>query len=728
MLKRFPQYKQVDQMDCGATCLRIIFKYFGKLISIHKIRKLCQTTKNGVNLLGVSEAAEKLGFRTYGVRLSLEQLKEVELPCILHWNQNHFVVLYKIRRGIYYISDPASGLISYGEKEFSKNWFSTKELHAGLSLILSPGPDFYQIDEEEPELKLEWSKIFTYFYKYKKLFVQLILGMVLGTLLSLIAPFLTQSVVDIGINTKNISFINLILIAQLMLFVGSTAVSFIRSWIMLHISTRVNISILTDLLIKIMKLPMNFFDLKTHGDIMQRMSDQQRIESFLTGSTLNTLFSLVNMVIFGTLLLIYNKTIFLVFSVATVLYTLWILAFMKYRRQLDEKRFKIASENQTYMVEMIQSIKDIKLNNAQKQKRWGWEALQAKLFKFKVESLALSQYQSIGSMAINQVKGILITYISAKAVIDGDITLGGMMAIQYIVGMVSNPVESLLGFMQSYQDAKISLERLNEIYETEEEENIQKDYLTQLPDNKTIEIRNLTFRYFGAGNEPIFTKLNLTFPEGKTTAIVGTSGSGKTTIIKLLLRYYNPEEGEILIGGKKLDQLDYGLWRDSCGSVLQENYVYADTIERNIAVNDEFADKVLLNNAINIANMEDFIADEPFGLATKIGTAGKGISQGQRQRLMIARAVYKNPTYIFLDEATNSLDANNEKEIVEKLDQFFNKRTVIVVAHRLSTVKNADNIVVLEKGTVVEQGTHQELTALRGSYYELVKNQLELGN
>ncbi|WP_400262939.1 peptidase domain-containing ABC transporter [Sphingobacterium sp. SG20118] len=728
MLKKFPHYKQMDEMDCGSTCLRIIFKYYGKLVSIHKIRKLCQTTRNGVNFLGISEAAEKLGFRTYGVRLSLEQLKEVELPCILHWNQNHFVVLYKISKDKYYLSDPASGLISYNEREFSKNWFSTRELHAGLSLVLSPGPDFYQIDEEEPELKLEWRKIFTYFYKYKKLFVQLILGMVLGTILSLIAPFLTQSVVDIGINTKNISFINLILIAQLMLFVGSTAVSFIRSWIMLHISTRVNISILTDLLIKIMKLPMNFFDLKTHGDIMQRMSDQQRIESFLTGSTLNTLFSLVNMVIFGTLLLIYNKTIFLVFIVATVLYTLWILAFMKYRRQLDEKRFKIASENQTYMVEMIQSIKDIKLNNAQKQKRWGWEALQAKLFKFKVESLALSQYQSIGSMAINQVKGILITYISAKAVIDGDITLGGMMAIQYIVGMVSNPVESLLGFMQSYQDAKISLERLNEIYETEEEENIQKDYLTQLPDNKTIEIRNLTFRYFGAGNEPIFTKLNLTFPEGKTTAIVGTSGSGKTTIIKLLLRYYNPEEGEVLIGGKKLDQIDFGLWRDSCGSVLQENYVYADTIERNIAVNDEFADKALLNNAINIANMEDFIANEPFGLATKIGTAGKGISQGQRQRLMIARAVYKNPTYIFLDEATNSLDANNEKEIVEKLDQFFNKRTVIVVAHRLSTVKNADNIVVLEKGTVVEQGTHQELTALRGSYYELVKNQLELGN
>lgn len=728
MLKRFPHYKQMDMMDCGATCLRMVFKYYGKQVSIHKIRKLCQTTKNGVNLLGISEAAEKLGFRTYGVRLSLDQLNQIELPAILHWNQNHFVVLYKIKRGRYYISDPASGLISYDEREFTKNWFSTKELHQGLSLLLSPGPDFYQIDEEEPDLKLGWSKMFTYFYKYRKLFIQLILGMVLGTLLSLIAPFLTQSVVDIGINTKNISFINLILIAQLMLFIGSTAVSFIRSWIMLHISTRVNISILTDLLIKIMKLPMNFFDLKTHGDIMQRMSDQQRIESFLTGSTLNTLFSLVNMLIFGSLLIVYNGTIFMVFLISTALYTLWILAFMKYRRELDHKRFKIASENQTYMVEMIQSMQDIKLNNAQKQKRWGWEALQAKLFKFKVESLALSQYQSVGSMAINQAKGILITYISAKAVIDGDITLGGMMAIQYIVGMVSNPVESLLGFMQSYQDAKISLERLNEIYETEEEEDIRKDYLTKLPEDKTIELRNLTFRYYGAGNDPVFSKLNLSFPSGRTTAIVGASGSGKTTILKLLLRYYNPEEGEILVGGKRLDQIDFALWRDSCGSVMQENFVYADTIERNIAINDEFPDEQKVQNAVHIANMEEFIQDEPFGLATKIGTAGKGISQGQRQRLMIARAVYKDPAFIFLDEATNSLDANNEREIVEKLDRFFDQRTVIVVAHRLSTVRNADNIIVLEKGEVAEQGTHTELTAKKGKYYELVKNQLELGN
>jgi ATP-binding cassette subfamily B protein len=728
MLKKFPHYKQMDQMDCGATSLRIVFKHYGQSVKIHKIRKLCQTTKNGVNLLGISEAGEKLGFRTYGVRLTIEQLNETELPCILHWNQNHFVVLYKIKTGKYYVSDPAVGLVSYDEKEFKKNWFSTRSLHAGLCLLLSPGPAFYQLDEEDPELALKWNKIFTYFYRYKKLFIQLILGMILGTVLQLITPFLTQSVVDIGINTKNISFINIILIAQLMLFIGSTSVAFIRSWIMLHISTRVNISILTDLLIKIMKLPMSFFDLKTHGDLMQRMSDQQRIESFLTESTLNTLFSLVNMVIFGALLIIYNKTIFLVFFVATILYTLWILLFMKYRRALDQKRFKISSENQTYMVEMIQSIKDIKLNNAQKQKRWVWEALQAKLFKFKVESLALSQYQSIGSMAINQAKGILITYISAKSVIDGEITLGGMMAIQYIVGMVNSPVQSLLSFMQSYQDAKISLERLNEIYETEEEESIQKDYLTKLPDDKSIEIKNLTFRYYGAGNDPIFSKLNLTFPEGKTTAIVGTSGSGKTTILKLLLRFYDYEEGDIYVGNKKLEQIDFSTWREACGSVLQDNYVYADTIERNIAINDEFPDEQKLSHAIHIANLDDFIAEQPFGLATKIGTAGKGISQGQRQRLMIARAVYKEPEFIFLDEATNSLDANNEKAIIENLDKFFKNRTVIVVAHRLSTVKNADNIIVLERGEIVEQGNHQELTAKRGKYFELVKNQLELGN
>ena len=682
----------------------------------------------GVSLLGMSEAAEQLGFRTYKVRLNLEQLHEVELPCILHWEQNHFVVLYKIKSGRYYISDPASGLFTYHTAEFTQKWFPAKDLQAGSSLLLSPTPDFYQLSEEEPTGKLGWRKILSYFYKYRRLFVQLMLGMLLGTVLQLITPFLTQSIVDIGINTKNVSFIKLILIAQLLLFVGQLSVTFIRSWIMLHITTRVNIAILTDLLIKIMRLPMGFFDLKTHGDLMQRMSDQNRVEAFVTGDTLNVLFSMVNMIVFGTLLVVYHKLIFLVFFVATILYTGWILLFMKYRRELDHRRFKLASENQTYMVELIQSVKDIKLNNAQKQKRWGWEAIQAKLFKFNISSLALSQYQSVGATAINQAKGIAITFISAMAVIDGELTLGAMMAIQYIVGMVASPVESILGFMQRYQDAKISMERLNEIYETPDEEDVGKTYQAKLPEDKTIEVKNLTFRYYGADSEPIFCGLNLAFPAGKTTAIVGTSGSGKTTLLKLLLRFYEFEQGEILIGGKRLEQFDQFLWRDSCGSVLQDNYLYADTIAGNITVNEEIPDETKLNKAIAIANLEEFVAEQPFGLATKIGTAGKGLSQGQRQRLMIARAVYKEPDYIFLDEATNSLDANNEKSIVDNLYTFFENRTVIVIAHRLSTVKHADNIVVLEKGRVVEQGSHHELTEKKGKYYELVKNQLELGN
>lgn len=714
-------------MDCGATCLRMILKYHGQLVSIHKIRKLCQTTKNGVNLLGISEAAEKLQMRTLGVRLKLDQLDEIELPSILHWNQNHFVVLYKISRAKYYIADPAGGLITMDRREFSQNWFANKELHEGLSLILSPTPNFYNLDNEEAEPSLEWGKVFVYFTKYRSLFIQLFFGMLLGTVLQLVTPFLTQSIVDIGVNSKNLNFINLILIAQLMLFVGETSVSFIRSWIMLHISTRANISIITDLLIKLMRLRMDFFDIKTHGDIMQRMNDQQRIENFLTGNTLSTLFSLMNMLIFGVLLIIYDKIIFLIFLSSTILYFLWMLLFMKYRKKLDYQNFKISSENQTYTVEMIQSIRDIKLNNSEKQKRWVWESIQAKLFKLKVKGLTLSQYQSIGAIAINQSKGILITYLCARSVIQGEITLGGMMAIQYIVGMVSSPVSYLLGFMQSYQDAKISLERLNEIYNSDEEESIDVDYANELPSNNTIEIRNLTFRYYGAGNEPIFNDLSLTFPQHKTTAIVGLSGSGKTTILKLLMRFYDFEKGEILVGGKKIDTISQHAWREACGMVMQENHIFADTIERNIAVGDEFPDAGRIQDAIRISNLQEFIEEQPFGLNTKIGTAGRGVSQGQRQRLLIARAVYKNPNYIFLDEATNSLDANNEKAIIDNLNSFFKEKTVIIVAHRLSTVTHADNIIVLEKGKIVEQGKHADLISNRGQYYLLIKNQLELG-
>ncbi len=715
-------------MDCGATCLRIVTKYYGRNINIHKLRKLCRVTKAGVNMLGISEAAEKLGFRTQGLRLPLAQLKEIKLPCIIHWRQNHFVVLYEIKKSKYYIADPASGLQVLTKEEFSKNWFAYSGLTNGITLHLEPTPQFYEDEIDDKSTKLGWGVILKYFYVYRKLFFQLVVGLFVGTVLQLITPFLTQSVVDIGINTRNINFVYLILIAQIMLFVGQTAVTFIRSWILLHISTRVNISILTDLLIKLMKLPMSFFETKTTGDIMQRMNDQSRIEAFLTGSTLNTLFSFVNLFAFGAVLAYYHAGIFFVFVVSTILYTGWILLFLRKRRELDYRRFDISSDNQTNIVELVGGMQEIKLNNSEKQKRWLWEAIQARLFKFKVKSLALMQYQQAGSMAINQLKSIFITFLSAKAVIDGDITLGGMMAIQYIVGMVSSPIEQLLGFIQSYQDAKISLERINEIYQEEDEEPVDQEWVNRLPDNKSVVMNNITFTYPGAGNEPVLDSLSLVFPEGKVTAIVGTSGSGKTTLLKLIMRFYELDRGEIRIGSMDINRISFKTWRNSCGIVMQEGFIFADTIENNIAVGDEFPNQLKIQEAIRIANLEEFVDEQPFGLKTKIGTAGKGISQGQKQRLLIARSVYKDPHYILFDEATNALDANNERIIIENLQEFFNKRTVIIVAHRLSTVKNADNIVVLEKGKVIEQGTHQELVRSRGNYYELVKNQLELGN
>ncbi|MBB6503031.1 ATP-binding cassette subfamily B protein [Pedobacter cryoconitis] len=703
----------------------MIAKYYGRNYSLQKLREICRINRDGVSLLGISEAAEKIGFRTSGVKIDLTQLNEIELPCILHWRQRHFVVLYKIKNGSYFLSDPARGLIKYSLKEFTQNWISTKELHDGIALIISPTPKFYE-EPGEKSTGLNWSLLLKYRYAYMRLILQLFFGLAIGSVLQLITPFLTQSVVDIGINTRNINFIYIILIAQIMLFLGITSVSFIRSWIMLHITTRINVSILTDFLAKLMRLPMSYFDTKMTGDIMQRMTDHSRIESFLTSTTLNTLFSFANLIVFSVVLAYYNFSILFIFIISTFLYATWILLFMKRRRELDFKRFDNASMNQSNMIELIGGIQEIKLNNCEQQKRWHWERVQASIFKFNIKSLALSQYQQAGSMFINQAKSILISFISAKAVIDGNLTLGGMMAVQFMVGQLNGPIEQLLGLIQGFQDAKISLERLNEIHQMEDEESLEKYWLLEMPADKSIKISNLTFRYPGAGNDPVLDKINLSIPEGKTTAIVGMSGSGKTTVLKLLMRFYEAEKGEIEIGKTKLNQLSFKTWRNNCGMVMQDGFIFSDTIANNIGVGDEYPNHEKLIHAINVANIQDFINSLPLGLNTKIGSGGNGISQGQKQRLLIARAVYKNPEYIFFDEATNALDANNELMIMNNLQEFFKGRTVVVVAHRLSTVKNADNIVVMQNGKIIEQGAHEELIILKGEYYGLVKNQLEM--
>nr|WP_199158504.1 peptidase domain-containing ABC transporter [Pedobacter sp. ASV2] len=725
----FPFYKQPDQMDCGPTCLRMIARHYGKNFSLQRLREISGINREGVSLLGISEAAEKIGFRTTGIKLSLSQIKEVEFPMILHWDQNHFVVLYKIKRNKFFVADPAKGLIEYTETEFSKHWLSTTSggESEGVLLTLSPSPDFYTQDGDKND-GLDFSYLLKYLYRYKQLVIQLFVGLGVGSLLQLILPFLTQSVVDIGINTRNLNFIYIILIAQTMLFIGRMSVDFIRSWILLHISTRINISILTDFLIKLMKLPMGYFDTKMTGDILQRMNDQKRIESFLTGSTLSVIFSMFNLVIFAVVLAYYNINIFIIFVVSSILYSLWVVFFLKRRRELDFKRFDISAKNQSSVVQLISGMQEIKLNNCEQQKRWEWERIQAGLFRFNVKSLALGQYQQAGTFFINEGKNILITFLVAKSVIDGQLTLGAMMAVQYIIGQLNSPIEQMLGFVQQLQDAKISLERLNEIREMDDEEPLDKTFIRELPEDKSINIENLSFTYPGAGNEPVLSKIDLSIPAGKTTAIVGMSGSGKTTILKLLLRFYEPQKGDIKIGNSYLNQVSFRYWRGLCGVVMQDGFIFSDSIAKNIAVGDEYPNMAKLKHAINVANINDFVESLPLGLNTKIGSEGNGISQGQKQRILIARAVYKDPEYIFFDEATNALDANNEKVIMENLESFFKGRTVVVVAHRLSTVKNADNIIVLDKGAIIEQGTHAELTQSKGEYYQLVKNQLELGS
>jgi len=728
-LGKFIHFRQQDQMDCGPTCLRMVARHHGKCFSLQRLREISGINREGVSLLGISEAAEEIGFLAMGAKLSVDEITDVELPAILHWEQNHFVVLYAVKNDRYKIADPASGLIEYTRGEFTKQWLSSFDKcdQLGILLALSPTPVFFK-QKEDQQKGINLSFLLKYLYRYKQLIVQLFFGLAVGSLMQLILPFLTQSIVDIGINTKNLNFVYIILIAQTMLFIGRISVDFLRSWILLHISTRVNISILTDFLIKLMRLPMSFFDTKLTGDIMQRMNDQKRIENFLTGSTLTVVFNVFNLIVFAAILAYYNLNIFLIFSIGAILYSVWVMAFLNKRRDIDFKRFELAAKNQGNMVQLINGMQEIKLNNCEDQKRWEWEHLQAGLFRVNIRSLSLGQFQQAGTFFINEGKNILITFLVAKSVIDGQLTLGAMMAVQYIVGQVNSPVEQLLSFIQQLQDAKISLERLNEIHQMEDEEPIDRQYVNQLPHRKTLSLNNVSFTYPGAGNEPVLNGVDFDVPEGKMTAIVGMSGSGKTTILKLLLRFYLPQKGKLQIGNLDLEQIGHRFWRGNCGVVMQDGFIFSDTILRNIAVGDQSPDMVRLNDAIRIANITELIDKLPLGLNTKIGSEGNGISQGQKQRILIARAVYKNPAYIFFDEATNALDANNEKVIMQNLEDFFKGRTVVVVAHRLSTVKNADNIIVLDKGKIIEQGNHAVLTKKKGEYFQLVKNQLELDN
>lgn len=820
MFQTFPFFRQHDAMDCGPTCLRMIAQYHGQSYSLAFLRERSYLSRDGVSLLGISEAAENIGLRTMAVKIPYVSnsqksgLLDAPLPCIVHWQQRHFIVVHKVTKRHVWVADPADGAYKIPRSAFETSWLSDKG--EGIALLVQPTPTFYDKNGANTEGPLKpkgFGFLFAYLQPFRPMLFQVFLAMLLGSIFQLLLPFLTQSIVDVGIVNRNIGFIWLILTGQLILFTSRTLVDFIQNKVILHVSTRINVALINDYLTKLMRLPLGFFDTKMTGDLMQRIGDHHRIEEFLTGSTLRVLFSAINLVVFSIVLCIYNVPIFLIFLLSSVIYIAWILIFQKKRKEMDYARFQQSGQNQDALIELIQGMAEIKLQGSERKRRWAWADIQAKMFKISLKSLSLGQYQDAGALFINQTKDIIITVIAAKAVIEGSITLGMMLAIQYIIGQLNAPLQQFIGFIRAAQDAKISLERLSEIHSEPDEENNQqidprlildnndlilnnkkddrnnlingqfiivndeqflnndKSFLNNdevnhddnerdndlsnddlIDSNKKtaknafytegayfdddrdvngalrgdINIKNLSFKY-NTLSDNVLEDVSFVIPKGKVTAIVGTSGSGKTTLIKLLLGFYTPTKGKITIDGMNLNNFNPRQWRQQCGAVMQDGFIFSDTVANNIAESDAVINRPKLLHAVKMANIQEFIETLPLGYNTVIGARGNGISQGQKQRLLIARAIYKNPNFLFFDEATNALDANNEKVIINNMQQFYKGKTVVVVAHRLSTVRHADQIIVIEKGRVVEIGSHADLVDNRKNYYELVRNQLELG-
>lgn len=727
-MKKFKFYKQLDQMDCGPTCLKMIAKHYGAIYSVEYFRDKSAISNQGVTLYGLSRAAENIGLRTLSARVPFKNIDKLIFPFIAHWKGNHFVVVYDKTESHIYIADPAIGKIKYTHKEFIEGWSLKEFKEEGNVLILETSPSFYSDNVNKKKHEITSFDSFLYFLQYlrphKSLLLQIFLGLLVGTIIQLILPFLSQAMVDKGINGSNIELVYLILIAQILLNIGNAFAGYVRSWIFLHMGTKINISIVSDFLIRVLDLPLSFFDSRSVGDLLQRINDNSRIESFLTGTFLNIFFSFINLILFGGIIFYYNKLIFSVFLIGSIIYILWVMVFQNIRKKLDIKIFDLNARNTSSLVQLFDGVQEIKLSNSEKNKRWDWEKLQASMFEQKKKMLYANQTQQSGSLFINQIKNILISFLAAKSVIDGEISLGTMFAIQFIIAQANAPITDFVSFIRSYQMAELSFRRLNEIYSKKNVVETNENYITIMPENKDILLKDISFSYSKNEEDLVLKDINMEIPEGKLTAIVGESGSGKTTIVKLLLKFYLLDKGMISLGGVNFNNIDPQWWNENCGAVLQDSFIFSDTIARNITLGNKSIDKDRLVWAAKMANIQGFIDGLPFGYNTRIGKGGHGLSQGQRQRVLIARVFYKDPSFVFLDEATNALDSENESQIMDHMKDFLKEKTTIIVAHRLSTVKNANNIIVIDNGQIAEQGTHEELIAKNGKYFSLVKKQL----
>lgn len=723
-LINFPFFKQLDTMDCGPASIKIIAKFYGKNFSFKFLRDKCNISREGISLKDLSRVSEEIGLRNLPLKLSFDDLiKKITLPCILHWDYNHFVVLYKIKNSKVYISDPQIGLVNYSIDEFIYYW--KKNNDKGIVLVVEPSPSFYEKDEVNTSSS--FSNYVGYLKPHTKFLIQVFIGMIIGVVINLIFPFITQSIVDIGIETKDYNFINLLLIASIILTISSVFSGYIQNRMILYVADKVNISMVSDFIKKTLQLPVTFFERKMTSDILNRINDHNRIQDFILTSFLGILIAGISFIIYAIILVYYNFNLFLFFIIGTILYIIWILLFLKKRRILDFKFFDSNNLNQNEIIQIVDNSTEIKVNNLQQKKRWDWERSRLEIYDLNIKLLNLTQTQNIGTAIIDRLKNVFITFFAAKAVINGEMTLGMMLSAQYIIGQMNGPVNQLIGFIQSFQNAKISLERVNEVVFEENEEKIFDGIEMPIPLDKSIKIKNLSFRYH-ISDPYVLKNINLEIPEGKMLAIVGQSGSGKTSLLKILLRLYEDYEGDILIDDVNFKSINIHKWRAICGAVLQDGKILDETILKNIILDDIDIEINKLNNVIKITNLENFINKKNLKLYTIVGKAGVGISGGEKQRILIARALYKNPNFLFFDEATNSLDTKNEEEITNNLINLTKNKTTVVIAHRLSTVKFADTIIVLDKGEIVEKGNHNELLKLKGYYYNLINSQLELQN